>query len=115
MRSAPIEWLDRERVLAEARELAAEMKAAHPEVRRVLLFGSLAKGGDGPRSDLDLVVLLENTDLAPRERSAQYRPISSRPVDLFVYTEAEVARFRRCGAPPPLREALEEGLDLLEG
>ncbi len=94
--------------------MAAKMKAAHPEVRRILLFGSLAKGRGGPRSDLDLVVLLEYTDLAPRERSAHYRPITSRPVDLFVYTEEEAARFGRCGAPPPLREAVEKGLNLLD-
>jgi predicted nucleotidyltransferase len=99
-------------VLTQARALAAKLRADHPEILRVLLFGSFAKGRGGPRSDLDLVVIVERTDLRPRDRAAFYTPLSPRPVDLFVYTREEVERF--AGDPPPvLREALAHGIDLL--
>lgn len=111
--SAGIEWVDRRAVLEEARALARSMRERHPEVRRVLLFGSFARGGGGPRSDLDLVVIVDDTELPPRERAAHYAPLSARPLDLFVYTRDEVRRLAATTPPPVLREALVHGVDLL--
>jgi predicted nucleotidyltransferase len=112
LRSAGIEWVDRGAVLRHARALATSLRDRCPEVRRVLLFGSFARGAGGPRSDLDLVVIVSDTTLSPRDRIDRYAPVSPRPVDLFVYTEAEVLAM--AGDPPPvLREALGRGVDLI--
>jgi len=111
LRSAGIVWVDRSQVLEEARAIARHLRARHPEVHRVVLIGSFARGQGGPRSDIDLVVFVDATPLGPRDRPAHYVPPSARPVDLVVYTSAEVARMR--AAPPPiLREALERGVEL---
>jgi predicted nucleotidyltransferase len=109
--SAGIVWVDRARVLNEARAVARALRERHPEIQRITLIGSFARGEGGPRSDLDLVVFVQSTPLAPRERVAHYAPTSARPVDLVVYTEEEVERMRQ--APPPiLREVLTRGIDL---
>ena len=111
MPTAGITFVDRGEVLALARELARAMRERHREVLDVILFGSFARGGGGPRSDLDMVVIVEDSPLSPRERAAHYAPLSPRPLDLFVYTRAEVERFRE-RPPPVLAEAPERGLRL---
>jgi predicted nucleotidyltransferase len=109
---AGIVFVDRRRVIDEARLLARRMRAAHPELARIWLVGSFARGGAGPRSDLDLVAVVADTECPPRDRAARYAPVHPRAVDLTVYTQAELDGF---GAKPPslLRAALEHGIDLL--
>jgi len=87
------------------------MRERHPEIQRVLLIGSFARGCGGPRSDLDLVVVVGESALSPRDRVAHYRPFSPRPLDLVVYTRSEVERMSE-NPPPILREALSHGLEL---
>lgn len=63
--------------------------------RRIVLFGSVARGDEGPDSDLDLLVVLDR--VAPSERA---RLISSirrsirvpAPIDVFVTDLAEYER-----------------------
>jgi len=98
-------------VIAQARTLAARMRADHPEVARIYLVGSFAYGQPGPHSDLDLVVIVRDTAVGPRDRSAHYAPLSPRPVDLLVYTADEVARVQH-NLPPLLAIALRQGIEL---
>ncbi len=76
------EWVD---------EAVADMvKAADPI--RVVLFGSVARGDDGPDSDLDFLVILERVTEAQRPalmsrlRLAIKAPV---PVDVFVAEQRE--------------------------
>lgn len=60
--------------------------------RRIVLFGSVARGDEGPDSDLDLLVVLDRVEPADRVRlvSSIRRAISVRaPVDVFVTDVAE--------------------------
>lgn len=107
--SAGIEWIDREEVVEEARAIARRIASEHPEVERAILFGSLARGRAGPRSDLDIVLIVTQTPVPPRDRTSAFMPVSKRPVDLFVFTAEEA----RDPTAPVLREALENGMDLL--
>jgi len=82
----------------------------------VLLFGSLQTGGATPRSDADVLVVLdqsEHTD--PRQRIPDIlramAPLPC-PIDLFVVTVEELDRARRTRDPVAVL-ALESGLDLL--
>lgn len=111
MTSAGITFLDRDAVLREARALGRELHARHPEIERILLFGSFARGGGGPRSDLDLVIIVSETPLSPRDRLPHYAPASARPIDLFVYRRDEVEAMGADPAPV-LREALNHGVEL---
>jgi predicted nucleotidyltransferase len=85
-------------------------------IRRVVLFGSLVTGIPTPRSDADLLVVVDSTPLAePRDRVpellAALAPLPC-PVDLFVLTSTEVEAGRRSGSPL-LRVVLSTGVDLL--
>ncbi|HEV8426088.1 MAG TPA: nucleotidyltransferase domain-containing protein [Actinomycetes bacterium] len=77
---------------------------------RVLLFGSVARGVDGPDSDIDLLVILPQVernrrhDLTVKLARSISAPV---PVDLLVTDPAEVAE--RGDLPGILRVALREG------
>lgn len=69
------------------------VRAAAP--RRIVLFGSVARGDEGPDSDLDLLVVFDRIELADRKRliSSIRRSISARaPIDIFVTDLAEYER-----------------------
>ena len=66
----------------------------HPEVREAILFGSLARGDHGTRSDADVLIVLEDS---PHERFFNRIPELipyflevDVPVDIFPYTSAEI-------------------------
>ena len=66
----------------------------HP--RRIVLFGSHARGDAGPDSDLDLMVEMESED-PPFTRAvgvSQAFPWRDWPLDVFVYTPHEVQQQR---------------------
>jgi predicted nucleotidyltransferase len=85
------------------------MQSLHPE--RIVLFGSHAWGVPGPDSDLDLLVIVAESDLPPHKRAqAAYRSLSGLgvPCDVIVHTRAEVERLDR--VPTSLtHRALREG------
>ncbi len=102
--------MTRDRVLRELERSVQRLIDAHPEVRRVLLFGSYARGDHGLRSDADVLLVLSSS---PHERYFDRIPAfldyfldMSVPVDIFPYTEAEVERMRRNGNPL-IRTALD--------
>jgi predicted nucleotidyltransferase len=84
------------------------VEAAQPS--RVLLFGSVARGVDGPDSDIDLLVVLPEAERRRRHELtvALARAINAPvPVDLLVTDPAEIAE--RGDLPGILRVALREG------
>lgn len=104
--------LDREKVLAELRAAAAGIGAAHPEVREVRLFGSLARGERNPYADADCLIVLDATDVPYRDRSVVYKPLGGPlPMDLTVCTQAELDREVGAANPFVLR-ILSESLVL---
>lgn len=85
------------------------VQGLHPE--RIILFGSHAWGTPGPDSDLDLLVIVADSDLPPHKRAqAAYRSLFGLgvPCDVIVQTRAEVERSSR--VPTSLTsKALREG------
>jgi len=103
MREPPIEEITRKVVAA-----------FHP--RRVILFGSRARGDAGPESDTDLFVEME-TSLPPYERRvAVDRLFGLRdwPMDVLVYTPAEVDRLKDA-VGSLVYSVIREGKVLYEG
>ncbi|GAB6064841.1 nucleotidyltransferase domain-containing protein [Deferrisoma palaeochoriense] len=100
------------RRLDEAIERARERLARRPEVERVILIGSAAKGRRDLLTDLDLVVVM-HTDQPFAVRAARLLPTLELgvDVDLLVYTPDEFERLRR---EPFLRHALKNGRVLHE-
>lgn len=88
--------------------------AGHPEVEAVILFGSLASGTPVPGSDVDLVVILTDSDRRFIDRIPAFLPAHFPvAVDVFPYTRAEVERMTREGNPF-VQRALREGTTLFE-
>ena len=64
----------------------------HP--RRIVLFGSQARGDAGPDSDIDLMIEME-TAMRPIDRAVAVGSLfldRDWPLDVVVYTPAEIAR-----------------------
>ena len=92
--------------------MARRIAAADPNVEKVILFGSFARGDYGARSDIDLLVILGQSSLAFRDRVFDLLPhVSSYPTDVFPYTAAEVES-RLASADPFLTKAVHEGIQL---
>lgn len=81
--------------------------------KRIILFGSAARGQMGPHSDLDLLVIMPDGIHRRRTAQAIYRrlPALGMPKDIIVVTESDV---REYGNEPSLvlYPALREGKDL---
>lgn len=89
--------LDYSAVLAELRAYAHDELASRPEVREVVLIGSLARADWSARSDADIVVVVDAARERGPLRGSEYaprRPLSV-AVDVLVYTPEEVARWSR--------------------
>ncbi|MFB3892850.1 MAG: nucleotidyltransferase domain-containing protein [Phycisphaerae bacterium] len=81
----------------------------HPE--QVILIGSRAWGTPGPDSDVDLLVIVSDSDMPPSRRAQRahqcLRGIMV-PKDVLVRTRAEVEKFRHVYASLEC-QALEQG------
>ena len=100
--------LDYDAVLEQLRRAVAEQLAPRPEVREVVLIGSLARGDWSACSDADLVVIVDRSDerVIPF-RSTGYLPRDSVgvPIDVFVYTAEEAKEWG-----PRYRSEIETGV-----
>lgn len=78
--------------------------------RRIVLFGSVARGDDGPDSDIDLIIVFD--ELPPERHLEMIRELLcvgslAPPVDVLPIDEA--ALWKRGSHPGLLRAALREG------
>jgi hypothetical protein len=90
--------VDREALVAELRSRAERLGREAPEVQQVDLFGSFARGDYTPESDVDLAVIVSESDLPFLERPDRYRGAFPRvplDVNLTLCTTAEADRLRR--------------------
>jgi predicted nucleotidyltransferase len=87
---AEVRFLDYDQILRDLREAVREAKAAHPEIVKVLLFGSLVQGDWTADSDADLIVVVgrEFPDLLG-SRTPYHVFTRSIPTDSLVYSETE--------------------------
>lgn len=84
-------WLNRAETLERLRSAAKSLADRYPEIERVLLFGSLARGDAVPGSDADLLIILSESYLPFWDRSVKYRPERAEiGVDVFAYTRTEL-------------------------
>lgn len=110
--SVEIEYFPNRQVWEELRVFVAQLRQQHPEIEKVLVFGSLVRGECVPGSDVDLLVVLRESTLPFLERIPRYTP-SAFPVgvDVFPYTREEVERMLREGNTF-VQEALAEGREV---
>ena len=93
--------------------LGAQLIAERCGATRVVLFGSVANGTDGPDSDIDLLVVLP---IPGRRHDAAVAVMNElrklpTPIDIVVVDPAELER--RASEPGIVRVALREGRELV--
>ena len=112
--SVQVTWLDRPAVLEATSQAVRELASQRPEILRVILFGSMARGDAVPGSDVDLLIVLQSSDRDFVERISLYRP-SGIPVgvDVFPYTRQELDNMLDEGNGF-VQQALEEGIPLYQ-
>ncbi|MDA2934929.1 nucleotidyltransferase domain-containing protein [Acidobacteria bacterium AH-259-D05] len=93
--SVVVKSADQETVKQAVERYADRLRREHPEVKRFIWFGSWVSGLPGPRSDVDLCIVVSSSDERLRDRVAKYLP-SCFPtgMDLIVYTVDELERLR---------------------
>jgi len=112
--SVKVTYFEKEKVWKALRELAGDLEERHPEIVRAIVFGSLVHDRAVPGSDVDLLLVLDRSELPFLDRPAKYRP-ERFPVglDIFAYTSDEMEQMLAEGNFF-LRRALAEGKALFE-
>ena len=98
LNSPVLRWPKRDAVVRAVTCWARDTAAAHPEVVRVGIIGSYARGNWGVGSDVDILVELDACN-APFEQRPLGLPVPHLPVpeEILVYTTDELARMRTDG------------------
>ena len=110
--SVTIEYFPNRRVWDALRAFVQQVRARHPEVERVIVFGSLVRNEAVPGSDVDLLLVLRESSLPFLDRLPVYTPSDFPvPVDVFPYTREEFARLLE-ERNPFLQRALSEGKEI---
>jgi len=93
---AEVRFLDYDQILRDLRQAANEAKAAHPEIVKVLLFGSLVQGNWTADSDADLIVVVRREFSDFLSSRTPYQIFTrSIPTDSLVYSEREFEQMSR--------------------
>ena len=99
--SVKIISIDRQGLLVTLKQIAQKIRAEHPEVEGVRVFGSIARGDQVGTSDVDVLIVLN--EVAPKKEPLDwirlFYPYFDLPlgVDLLVYPEAELTRRLQAG------------------
>ena len=90
LNSSVIKWPDEQTVRQAAQEWAEDRVQKRPDIVCIAYFGSYARRDWGVGSDLDLLVVIEASDLPFHQRALEWDVLELPvPVDLLVYTAAE--------------------------
>lgn len=94
-RNTEVTFINYDETLRNLRKAVAEAKTAHPEIVKVLLFGSLVNGTWTADSDADVFVVVrkELSDCFSRSPYMIFAPGIS--IDSIVYSESEFERLSR--------------------
>ena len=109
--SVVLKSADRDAVRRAVESYATQLRKEHPEIERIIWFGSWVNGLPGPGSDVDMCLILSSSDKPIRERLPDYLPIGF-PVgiDLFPYTRSEFERLSR--ESPAWHAAISAGVEM---
>ncbi len=106
--------IDRPRLLDELREVAARLVQDDPNVLQIILYGSVAKGRYTPESDIDILIVVRESNSKFLERRDAFFPHFLHlpmDVDIKVYTFGEVKKMLENGNPF-MKEVMETGMSI---
>lgn len=110
--SVKVIFADRNQIMGALERLVHTWVHKYPEIVRIILFGSYVRGDYFPGSDVDVLIILTESNKRLLERIPAFYP-SSFPcdIDIFPYTHEEIDRLRN--DPHGLvHRALSEGMQL---
>lgn len=93
--SAEVRFIDREEVLRDLRQACQEARARHPEIVKVLLFGSFVQGTWTADSDADLILVVRKEFPHFLDRGGYHIFAKMVPTDTLVYSESEFEKLAR--------------------
>ncbi|RJX16849.1 MAG: nucleotidyltransferase domain-containing protein [Ammonifex sp.] len=107
--SVRVFWLDQDRLLEEIREAAMRVGEKDANVKKIILFGSLAERRAVPGSDADILIVLKREDGAFTDRIMRWADkfLLDFPVEVFPFTIEELNN-------PIAQEAMKKGIVLFE-
>jgi predicted nucleotidyltransferase len=89
--SVVVKSADKSRIQRAVESYVEWLYATHPEVEKVIWFGSWINGLPTLGSDVDLCLILSKSSKPMRDRVCDYLPVGFPVgVDLFPYTEEEL-------------------------
>lgn len=98
--SVKVVFADKTKVLRQLKDYTKNLKRMQPEVERVGYFGSYANNTYGPASDVDLLIILRQSDKRFLDRIPDFFPDDiSICCDVFPYTSEEIERMKQDGNP----------------
>lgn len=90
LRSSVLKWPNRESVDKAVRQWATDLAQARSDVSRIGYFGSYARGDWGVGSELDIVIIVTDSQQPFIKRAAAIDATGLLvPADMLVYTEEE--------------------------
>ena len=111
MSSVIIKSIVRNKIQTAVSAYAADLRHKHPEVERIIWFGSWVTGSPTPGSDVDLCLILSESDQPRRERISKYLPLGFPVgVDLFAYTQDEFEQLKQHS--PSWYQAIASGVEI---
>lgn len=114
--SVKTRFLDGPRAVEALRAQARALLSSDQRVRKIVLFGSLARGDYSARSDADLLIVLHRDERRFMDRIPEFlRAFLSAPlpVEVFPHTEEELERMEKQGNHW-LKRVMKEGITLAE-
>lgn len=96
--SVRVFWLDKDLLNRKLRESADRIVGAFPQVREVILFGSILEDRATSRSDIDILIVVDKADRRFIDRPLDFKRYFNNigmGVDIFVYTEEEIKKGSR--------------------
>ncbi|MER3523023.1 MAG: hypothetical protein C4326_02905 [Ignavibacteria bacterium] len=98
LNSSVLKWPDAPTVEQAVRAWTEEIARQHPEVLRIGYFGLYARGNWGVGSDVDIIVIIDQSEMSCERRSIHFDatclPV---PADVLVYARDEWSKLREEG------------------
>jgi len=85
-------WLNRELLFKKLEAIVEELSQDFEQIRKIILFGSQARGDSTPFSDVDILLIVDETDKSFSDRTSFFQEYFFElglDTDIFVYTEKE--------------------------
>jgi predicted nucleotidyltransferase len=94
--SPVLKWPDAPTVVQALKKWAEKLVKSRPDVLRIGYFGSYARGDWGVGSDLDLLMVVEQSETPFEMRAAQWDTLALPvPADVLTYTWEEWQRLKK--------------------